>query len=305
MTSEQVSQHPGIQQFKKILVGDLDNRLQVFEERYRGQQIHPLAKHVTRECTHRVHHQPDDVGGIFILEESYYTYPDKETEIKPLLFYIEPHGDRSVLLHSMQVPDRMDIKTFVNANDGWQLDYRELRESERFRPALYQWHDAGFFTVFHPNELGNGMRFTLIEKLTPDCLYVMELLEKDGQRLTPYATPLQYRPIRSKRQLTMTWPPGTQREWSEKAGNPTTATSSNRQRTATFSDGIQISIGISADEGTSWVRLYDSQGLELVDLPGQPFDWSPDDEQLTFQLTPDGDCYTIYFREATDPVPFP
>ena len=48
------------------------------------------------------------------------------------------------------------------------------------------------FTVNHPTDLGNGMTFTLIETLAKNRLEVMELLEKNGKKLTPYETPIIY-----------------------------------------------------------------------------------------------------------------
>lgn len=55
--------------------------------------------------------------------------------------------------------------------------------------------DGESFSVNHPNDLGNGMKFTLIETLSLSQLEVMELLEKDGQRVTPYDTPIIYKRI--------------------------------------------------------------------------------------------------------------
>lgn len=187
----------GIELFKEILIGDLDNSEQIAAEKAEGQQLHPYAKHVTRDCTHIVKNKPNNLHGIYILEESYYTYPGKETEIKPLIFFVEPDGENSVRLHSMKVPTRLDPAEVVNSNDELYFDYDELEANERFKSALYQYHEGDYFTVNHPCDFGNGLKFTLIETLTKDYLQVMELLEKDGQQLTPYDTPLMYRRIKA------------------------------------------------------------------------------------------------------------
>lgn len=187
---------PGIDNFRRILLGDLDNRAQIAAERAAGEQLHPYAKHVTREITDRIRNLPDEAGGIYVLEESYYQYPGQEMTTKPLLFFIEPHGADSVLLSSLVVPERLDAWAVRNDNSELYFDYAELRPNPWFGKALYAWHpEAGHFTVNHPCELGDGKRFSLIETLTPEALHVMELLERDGQRLTPYATPLIYRRI--------------------------------------------------------------------------------------------------------------
>jgi hypothetical protein len=65
--------------------------------------------------------------------------------------------------------------------------------SPTFQGADYSW-DAKkkTFSTISVNDLGNGMRFTLSETFTSQSLQVMELLEKNGQRLTPYDTPILY-----------------------------------------------------------------------------------------------------------------
>lgn len=182
----------GLDKISEVLCGVFDNHRQVVEEQAAGQQVHPLAKHVTGLITDRVANLPPDFNGIFILEESYYDYPDKPTDVKPYIFLFEPVGQGSVRLSSMQLPEGWDPKDVTNANAAFTLDFNTLQASAKFQPAIYQRIDEETFKVNAPNDLGNGMRFTLIETLTKDRLEVMELLEKDGQRLTPYDTPIIY-----------------------------------------------------------------------------------------------------------------
>ena len=177
--------------FKEVLCGDFDNQRQVDMERAEGKQIHPYAKHVTRMFTDRIEGLPDDVKGYYILEESYYQYPDKELEIKPLFFFVEPISDDKIRLSSIVIPEKWEKEVVRNDNSDLSFKYEELKLSPRFKPATYHLKGNKFY-VNHPNDFGNGMRFTLIETLSKDRLEVMELLEKDGQRLTPYDTPLIY-----------------------------------------------------------------------------------------------------------------
>ena len=76
----------GIKLFEKIIVGTFTNQSQVDQEIEDGSQVHPFAKHVTEVINHRVKNIPDSFSGSFILEESYYKYPNKPLEIKPLFF---------------------------------------------------------------------------------------------------------------------------------------------------------------------------------------------------------------------------
>ncbi len=179
---------------QEYLIGDFDNQNQIDKERSQGKQIHPYAKHVTRDFNHRIHGLPENFEGSFILEESYYQYPDKELEIKPLLFLFEHVLDDQVRLNSMQIPDTWDKADVRNDNPDLSFHFQDLKPSDRFRPAIYYFF-GDHFKVNAPNDLGNGMRFTLIETLRKDRLEVMELLEKDGQRLTPYDTPIIYERI--------------------------------------------------------------------------------------------------------------
>jgi hypothetical protein len=71
------------------------------------------------------------------------------------------------------------------------LDFTQITLSKSFKPAIYTLKEK-IFTVNHPTDLPNAMRFTLIETLQKNRLEVMELLEKEGKRLKPYDTPIVY-----------------------------------------------------------------------------------------------------------------
>lgn len=181
--------------FQEVLCGTFDNSRQVANEQAAGKQIHPFAKHVTAVCNSKMLNLPADLKGYFILEESYYTYEGKPMEIKPYLFFIEEVAADKIRLSSYSLPTDIPKADITNANPNFILDYAKISVSKTFQPATYQLTDKAF-TVNHPTELGNGMRFTLIETLTKDRLEVMELLEKDGKRLTPYETPIIYERVK-------------------------------------------------------------------------------------------------------------
>jgi hypothetical protein len=177
--------------FRQYISGDFDNSRQVEAQREAGQQIHPFARHVNRVADHKVRNRPANRKGFFLLEESYYDYPGKDTEIKPYLFFFEGVNDSTVRLQVYRIPDSIPVEQVRNDNPDLFFDYETLSPSPSFQPADYQLRD-GEFHLHAPNELGGGMRFTLIETIGPDRLEVMELLEKDEQRLTPYDTPIIY-----------------------------------------------------------------------------------------------------------------
>ena len=180
-----------LQLFLDILTGDFDNSAQVEAELQAGRQIHPLARHVNRIFTHRVLEKPADFSGEFLLEESYYQYPDQPLDIKPLLFWVKGVSESEVQLASMKMPVEVDKASIRNNNPETQFRFSELQVSHLFKPAIYS-RNGQAFTVNNPNDWGDGKTFTLIETLTKDRLEVMELLEQNGVRLTPYGTPILY-----------------------------------------------------------------------------------------------------------------
>ncbi len=190
-TSIKTSKANDLDLYLSYLTGDFDNQMQVLKEIEAGKQIHPLAKHVTRVITSRVSNIPADFKGVFVLEESYYTNPNQERQVKPYIFKFLLNNNGKVVLHSIGIPTRIDKKTFRNDNADWSLDFTELKESASFKPAIYTKTERGFY-IKAPNDLPGGMKFTLEETIGNGFLEVMELVEKDGKRLTAYETPLQY-----------------------------------------------------------------------------------------------------------------
>jgi hypothetical protein len=176
--------------FEKYIVGDFSNKKQVDEEVKAGKQIHPLAIHVNRKADDKILNAPKR-NGFWILEESYYTNPNKPMEAKPYLFFFENDGENQVKLTVYRFPERIKKEEMKNENKSLKVDFNELTLSPTFKGATYI-IDGETITTNAPNDLGNGMKFTLMEKFTKNQLEVMELLEKAGKSLTPYTTPLIY-----------------------------------------------------------------------------------------------------------------
>jgi hypothetical protein len=177
--------------FQTYIVGDFDNAEQVAEEYNKGKQSHPYAKHVNRIANEKIKNLPSSLNGFYLLEESYYLYPNqKDTLVKPYLFFFEAVDDKTVRLHSIQLPKKLDIKEIKNNNANLFFEYDSLKTSPTFQPANYSWSEKGFY-IKAPNEFPNGS-FTLEETISKDKLEVMETLIIDGKKLTPYDTPIIY-----------------------------------------------------------------------------------------------------------------
>jgi len=180
--------------FRSYITGDFDNSAQVTEEIRAGRLSHPLAVHVNRMADDKILNRPKDLKGFFILEESYYLTAGKPLELKPYLFLFEPMDGDRVRLTAFQLPSEWRKEEIRNDNKALQFDYNTLQRSPTFKGAVYEW-DASkkTFSTRSPNELPGGMTFTLIETFDAETLEVMELLEKEGKRLTPYETPIVYK----------------------------------------------------------------------------------------------------------------
>ena len=178
--------------YKSYIQGDLDNRTQVEAEIKAGKQIHPYAKHVNRLFDAKIKNLPKDYNGFYILEESYYTFPNKPVEVKPYLFWFEKTEQGKVKLHSLQIPKGWDKKDIRNDNPNFVVEYADLKDSPTFTPAVYTKTETGFY-IKVPVDLPNGMKFTLEETIGKETFEVMESLEKDGKLLTPYSIPIIYK----------------------------------------------------------------------------------------------------------------
>jgi hypothetical protein len=181
--------------YKTYIQGDLDNQDQIDAEKKAGKQIHPYSKHINRLFDTKILNLPKNYNGFYILEESYYTYPKKPTEIKPYLFWFEKTEQGQVKLHSLQIPKNLDKKDIRNDNLNLKIEFKDLIESPTFMPAIYTRTANGFY-IKAPVDLPNGMKFTLEETIGKGSFEVMELLEKGGKSLTPYSTPIIYKRIK-------------------------------------------------------------------------------------------------------------
>ncbi len=181
-----------LNRFREYITGDFDNSRQVMAEMKAGKIIHPLAIHVNRVADDKVINQPTDLNGFFILEESYYLTSGKTMEAKPYLFLFTLKSDGIIHLTTFQL-NNYTKEELRNDNAALKFDYKSLVPSPTFQGADYTWNPRQkTFSTVSVNELGNGLKFTLSETFTAKTLQVMELMEKDGQRLTTYETPILY-----------------------------------------------------------------------------------------------------------------
>jgi hypothetical protein len=184
-----------IRSFREFIIGNFNNDKQVAEEIANGKQIHPKAKHINRFIDDKIEGLilGNVVNDAWVLEESYYEYPNKPVEVKPYLFHFTEGNNNTVLLEVYQFPNNLKKEEITNTNPNLKFKFSDLQLSSTFKGATYTYDkEKKVFTTKSVNDLGNGMTFTLTETLSATKLIVMELLEKEGKKLTPYDTPIIY-----------------------------------------------------------------------------------------------------------------
>ena len=173
--------------FIKLMVGNFDNSEQYDKLKDKG---FPFARHVNTVCNNKIKNLPDDFKGIFVLEESYYTVNEKTNASSHLFLFTEEEG---IKLTSYEIPK--EYGKSVTYNDIDELDYLNLKVSEKFTPAIYKldngvW-EGGSESMFTP-----VLKFKLFERFYEKMLEVSETMEINGKRTFGYDEPIIYKRIK-------------------------------------------------------------------------------------------------------------
>ena len=175
-----------------LLTGHFDNKAQ-FEEKEKAGESFPYARHVNTVCNDKITNLPADFEGLFVVEESYYT-GNGSTHAAPHLFLFTQEG-KDVKLTSYEIPQGYDKDTFTYDQLG-EVDYNQLKVSEKFTPALYRKVDGvwegGSVSMFSP-----VLKFNLFERFSPEVLEVTESMEVNGKRTFGYDEPILYRRMKN------------------------------------------------------------------------------------------------------------
>lgn len=175
-----------LKDFMQILTGRFNNKAQY--EAKKGENF-PYAEHLNTACNDKITGLPADFAGVFMVEESYFT-ANGSTHAAPHLFLFTEQ-DGGVLLTSYDLPAGYDKESFTYENLK-PVDYKDLKPSAKFTPALYREKDGvwegGSTSMFSP-----VLKFTLFERFTKDVLEVSESMEVNGKRTFGYDEPILYK----------------------------------------------------------------------------------------------------------------
>lgn len=176
--------------FINLLTGSFQNSEQYENMKKNGIEF-PFAEHVNTVCNDKIRNLPSDFKGVFMLEESYYT-SDGKTHASPHLFLFTEKAD-GIKLTSYETPGEYKKDTFTYKNLTG-IDFKDLKPSEKFSPALYKEKDGiwegGSTSMFSP-----VLKFTLFERFSEEYLEVSEIMEVNGKRTFGYDSPIVYKRV--------------------------------------------------------------------------------------------------------------
>ena len=176
--------------FIKLLEGHFDNKEQFEAMKEQGTEF-PYAKHINTACNDKIDGLPENFGGVFLLEESYYTQHGRTNASPHLFLFTEEDG--GIKLSSYEMPEGYTKESFTAEKLG-RLDYAGLKPSAKFTPAIYRLKDGvwegGSVSMFTP-----VLKFELFERFSEDRLEVSESMELNGKRTFGFDEPIVYKRI--------------------------------------------------------------------------------------------------------------
>ena len=134
---------------------------------------------------------PSDFQGLFVIEESRFDLGDRKVE-KHYLFLYDAISENSIRLTSYDLPSHMLRESLSIANSDLSVEYSSLSISPRFSPLVLLEKD-GEYTGANVSPFGTGLLFHFSLRVTADALYVEERLERDGEVVAGYRSPIEYR----------------------------------------------------------------------------------------------------------------
>lgn len=179
-----------LQGFMSLLTGVFTNQEQFEEATKQGLEL-PFAKHVNTICNDKIKNLPLNFQGFFMIEESYYTQHD-HTNASSHIFLFTQEND-TVILTSYDIPTPYTKQNFTYEIID-SIDYRCLKVSEKFTPAVYRYEngvwEGGSVSMFTP-----VLKFTLFERFSKEQLEVSETMEVNGKRTFGFDVPIIYKRV--------------------------------------------------------------------------------------------------------------
>ena len=165
-----------LDKFIGMMTGHFDNKEQ-FDMMQKAGKIYPYAEHINTICNDKIKNIPKDFNGKFVVEESYYETNGKRHASPHIFLIMETHD--GIVLSSYEIPAGEDKNTF-SYNSMKNVDYAELKKSEKFTPALYH-EKSGIWEGGSISQFSPVMTFKLWKYLKAWKLTEKELLDMMNQ----------------------------------------------------------------------------------------------------------------------------
>ena len=175
-----------LNEFIAMICGTFDNKQQYLQEEKSGNIIHPRAQRFISLCNDRISNLEEAFTGFFVFEQNYYETADRKTSFQHL-FLFDVNEESKIRLTSYELPAAGDNRSIQNM----QVDFRELKVSEKFTPLVYE-ETEGEFWGESISFFSSVTKFTLSMHITKDKLYVNEIFANNGKRMIGYDEPIVY-----------------------------------------------------------------------------------------------------------------
>ena len=180
-----------LNKFISYIEGTFNNDNQIKEEESLNKKIRtPNAKHIIKVCNDKIVNLPEDFKGYFTIDETYYNNGEKETSLHHLFLYTL-NEDNNVVLTSYELPSNIEYKDFINSNDKMEINYNNLKLSDKFNPIVFEDREEYFLAESKTN-FSPEIIFTAIEKVYNGRMYVTEIFKKDGVIVSGSEEPIIY-----------------------------------------------------------------------------------------------------------------
>ncbi len=175
--------------FVDMMTGHFNNKEQ-FDKMQKEGKIYPYAEHINTICNGKILNLPKDFNGKFVVKKA--TMRQLENAMLHHLFLITEEEDE-IVLSSYEIPEGEDKSTFSYSSMK-NVDYAELKKSEKFTPAIYHEKD-GIWEGGSVSRFSPVMTFKLWEKFSDSCLEVSESMEVNGKKTFGYDEPIIYKRV--------------------------------------------------------------------------------------------------------------
>lgn len=138
--------------FKKCIIGNFNNLLQIEEQLKIGKLIHPTSIHSSNICNDIIKNLPKNFSKTFILEKNYYTSYGDTINNSNLhhLYLLEQTKDKKIKMSFYEMKNQIIEKRCFSRSSKLLLDFKKLKLSQKLNPIIFEYKEKiGFYGKSH------------------------------------------------------------------------------------------------------------------------------------------------------------